>query len=186
MTFVLMFQHVPAGHLHHRVHVFRKSEAVFEKDKEKSQDYERKGVATAADHNLTERVMLTRKFSADLFSSLTCFCIRQAWKRWCTQILSALRWAQRLWRQVSPLLLRFLSRSWFLRSYLHSCEPAIIHGNLTCDTIFIQHNGLIKIGSGRSDGLENDINGGWLVPACLRWFYWGRSPPFSSCSRHHQ
>ncbi|XP_029557430.1 nuclear receptor-binding protein 2-like isoform X5 [Salmo trutta] len=46
----------------------------------------------------------------------------RAWKRWCTQILSAL-------------------------SYLHSCEPPIIHGNLTCDTIFIQHNGLIKIGS---------------------------------------
>ncbi|CAL8398864.1 unnamed protein product [Arctogadus glacialis] len=46
----------------------------------------------------------------------------KAWKRWCTQILSAL-------------------------SYLHSLEPPIIHGNLTCDTIFIQHNGLIKIGS---------------------------------------
>uniref|UniRef100_W5MVE4 Nuclear receptor-binding protein 2 n=1 Tax=Lepisosteus oculatus TaxID=7918 RepID=W5MVE4_LEPOC len=46
----------------------------------------------------------------------------KAWKRWCTQILSAL-------------------------SYLHSCDPPIIHGNLTCDTIFIQHNGLIKIGS---------------------------------------
>ncbi|MEQ2196410.1 hypothetical protein XENOCAPTIV_025807 [Xenoophorus captivus] len=36
----------------------------------------------------------------------------------------------------------------FASSYLHSCDPAIIHGNLTCDTIFIQHNGLIKIGSG--------------------------------------
>lgn len=35
-----------------------------------------------------------------------------------------------------------------LISYLHSCDPPIIHGNLTCDTIFIQHNGLIKIGSG--------------------------------------
>uniref|UniRef100_A0A671NGN8 Nuclear receptor-binding protein 2-like n=1 Tax=Sinocyclocheilus anshuiensis TaxID=1608454 RepID=A0A671NGN8_9TELE len=46
----------------------------------------------------------------------------KAWKRWCAQILSAL-------------------------SYLHSCDPPIIHGNLTCDTIFIQHNGLIKIGS---------------------------------------
>ncbi|KAJ8336919.1 hypothetical protein SKAU_G00381390 [Synaphobranchus kaupii] len=46
----------------------------------------------------------------------------KAWKRWCTQILSAL-------------------------SYLHSCDPPIIHGNLTCDNIFIQHNGLIKIGS---------------------------------------
>ena len=34
-------------------------------------------------------------------------------------------------------------------SYLHSCEPPIIHGNLACDTIFIQHNGLIKIGSGK-------------------------------------
>lgn len=33
-------------------------------------------------------------------------------------------------------------------SFLHSCEPPIIHGNLTSDTIFIQHNGLIKIGSG--------------------------------------
>ncbi|KAG8122911.1 putative Nuclear receptor-binding protein [Naja naja] len=48
--------------------------------------------------------------------------LAKAWKRWCTQILSAL-------------------------SYLHSCDPPIIHGNLTCDTIFIQHNGLIKIGS---------------------------------------
>nr|XP_033789190.1 nuclear receptor-binding protein 2 isoform X2 [Geotrypetes seraphini] len=46
----------------------------------------------------------------------------RAWKRWSTQILSAL-------------------------SFLHSCEPPIIHGNLTSDTIFIQHNGLIKIGS---------------------------------------
>lgn len=36
----------------------------------------------------------------------------------------------------------------FLSSYLHSCSPPIIHGNLTCDTIFIQHNGLVKIGSG--------------------------------------
>jgi len=33
-------------------------------------------------------------------------------------------------------------------SYLHSCDPPVIHGNLTTDTIFIQHNGLIKIGSG--------------------------------------
>uniref|UniRef100_A0A673UQN1 Nuclear receptor binding protein 2 n=1 Tax=Suricata suricatta TaxID=37032 RepID=A0A673UQN1_SURSU len=47
---------------------------------------------------------------------------QQAWKRWCTQILSAL-------------------------SFLHACNPPIIHGNLTSDTIFIQHNGLIKIGS---------------------------------------
>lgn len=37
------------------------------------------------------------------------------------------------------------------RSFLHACNPPIIHGNLTSDTIFIQHNGLIKIGSG-ADG----------------------------------
>ena len=36
-------------------------------------------------------------------------------------------------------------------SYLHACGDPIIHGNMTCDTIFIQHNGLIKIGSGMSD-----------------------------------
>ncbi|XP_014228543.1 nuclear receptor-binding protein homolog isoform X1 [Trichogramma pretiosum] len=56
----------------------------------------------------------------------------QAWKRWCTQILSAL-------------------------SYLHSCSPPIIHGNLTCDTIFIQHNGLVKIGSVAPDAIHQHI-----------------------------
>uniref|UniRef100_A0A8C8RYL2 Protein kinase domain-containing protein n=1 Tax=Pelusios castaneus TaxID=367368 RepID=A0A8C8RYL2_9SAUR len=55
-----------------------------------------------------------------------------AWKRWCTQILSAL-------------------------SFLHSCDPPIIHGNLTSDTIFIQHNGLIKIGSAIPDDLRSPI-----------------------------
>lgn len=54
----------------------------------------------------------------------------KAWKRWCTQILSAL-------------------------SYLHSCNPPVIHGNLTCDTIFIQHNGLIKIGSVAPDAMHH-------------------------------
>jgi hypothetical protein len=29
-------------------------------------------------------------------------------------------------------------------SYLHTCDPPIVHGNLTCDTIFIQHNGLVS------------------------------------------
>ncbi|XP_034934785.1 nuclear receptor-binding protein homolog [Chelonus insularis] len=56
----------------------------------------------------------------------------QAWKRWCTQILSAL-------------------------SYLHSCSPPIVHGNLTCDTIFIQHNGLVKIGSVAPDAIHHDV-----------------------------
>ncbi|CAC5412887.1 NRBP [Mytilus coruscus] len=54
----------------------------------------------------------------------------KAWKRWCTQILSAL-------------------------SYLHSCNPPITHGNLACDTIFIQHNGLIKIGSVAPDAMHH-------------------------------
>ncbi|XP_060556445.1 nuclear receptor-binding protein-like isoform X2 [Ruditapes philippinarum] len=54
----------------------------------------------------------------------------KAWKRWSTQILSAL-------------------------SYLHSCKPPVIHGNLTCDTIFIQHNGLIKIGSVAPDAMHH-------------------------------
>ncbi|XP_019762933.2 nuclear receptor-binding protein homolog isoform X2 [Dendroctonus ponderosae] len=55
-----------------------------------------------------------------------------AWRRWCTQILSAL-------------------------SYLHSCSPPIIHGNLTCDTIFIQHNGLVKIGSVAPDSINHHV-----------------------------
>jgi len=56
----------------------------------------------------------------------------QSWKRWCTQILSAL-------------------------SYLHTCNPPIIHGNLTCDTIFIQHNGLVKIGSVAPDAIHKNV-----------------------------
>lgn len=56
----------------------------------------------------------------------------QAWKRWCTQILSAL-------------------------SYLHSCSPPVVHGNLTCDTIFIQHNGLVKIGSVAPDAIHRHV-----------------------------
>ena len=57
----------------------------------------------------------------------------QSWKRWCTQILSAL-------------------------SYLHqTCSPPIVHGNLTCDTIFIQHNGLVKIGSIAPDMIHQNV-----------------------------
>jgi len=36
-----------------------------------------------------------------------------------------------------------------LFSYLHGHKDyPIVHGNLNCDTIFIQHNGLMKIGTG--------------------------------------
>uniref|UniRef100_A0A183U3Y1 Protein kinase domain-containing protein n=1 Tax=Toxocara canis TaxID=6265 RepID=A0A183U3Y1_TOXCA len=63
--------------------------------------------------SLARFLQRTRKSGSSL--SLT------AWKKWTTQILSAL-------------------------NYLHSCNPPIVHANLTCSTIFIQHNGLIKIG----------------------------------------
>ncbi|XP_059496992.1 nuclear receptor-binding protein 2-like isoform X2 [Stegostoma tigrinum] len=56
----------------------------------------------------------------------------KAWRRWCTQILSAL-------------------------SYLHAGEPPLIHGTLTCDTIFIQHNGLIKIGSVLAESAKTSL-----------------------------
>jgi len=56
----------------------------------------------------------------------------KSWKRWCRQILRALE-------------------------YLHGCDPAIVHGNLTCDTIFIQHNGLLKIGSVAPDAIRNHV-----------------------------
>ncbi|XP_018026682.1 nuclear receptor-binding protein, partial [Hyalella azteca] len=55
-----------------------------------------------------------------------------SWKKWCIQILSAL-------------------------GYLHSCTPAIVHGNLTADTIFIQSNGLIKIGSVAPDAIQKHV-----------------------------
>uniref|UniRef100_A0A4W3IM34 Nuclear receptor binding protein 1 n=1 Tax=Callorhinchus milii TaxID=7868 RepID=A0A4W3IM34_CALMI len=54
-------------------------------------------------------------------------------------------------------LARYLLSFFFFLSYLHSCDPPIIHGNLTCDTIFIQHNGLIKIGSVAPDTINNHV-----------------------------
>lgn len=78
----------------------------------------------------------------------------QAWRRWCTQILSALRWvAVTSWIYEK---LSLISTS-FHFSYLHSCTPPIIHGNLTCDTIFIQHNGLVKIGSVAPDAINHHV-----------------------------
>ncbi|KAF2354070.1 Protein kinase domain [Trinorchestia longiramus] len=55
-----------------------------------------------------------------------------SWKKWCNQILSAL-------------------------GYLHKCSPPIVHGNLTADTIFIQSNGLIKIGSVAPDAIQTHV-----------------------------
>ncbi|VDD87230.1 unnamed protein product [Enterobius vermicularis] len=56
----------------------------------------------------------------------------KAWKKWTTQILSAL-------------------------NYLHSCDPPIVHGNLTCNTMFIQHNGLIKIGCVAPNAIHHHV-----------------------------
>lgn len=48
--------------------------------------------------------------------------------------------------------------NWYIiSSYLHGCVPPIVHGNLTCDTIFIQHNGLVKIGSVAPDAIHNHV-----------------------------
>ena len=65
-------------------------------------------------------------------------------------------------------------------SYLHvTCDPPILHGNLTCDTIFIQHNGLVKIGSVAPDIIHQNVktcrdnivrNRHFLAPE------WGTSP----------
>lgn len=87
----------------------------------------------------------------------------QAWKRWCTQILSALRYVDYdLYCDNLPVLPVFHNLSFLIiifgySSYLHSCSPPVIHGNLTCDTIFIQHNGLVKIGSVAPDAIHHHV-----------------------------
>ncbi|XP_043199793.1 nuclear receptor-binding protein-like [Amphibalanus amphitrite] len=55
-----------------------------------------------------------------------------SWRRWCRQVLWAL-------------------------SYFHSSSPPIIHGNLTCDSMFIQHNGLLKIASAAPDVIHQHV-----------------------------
>ena len=51
-----------------------------------------------------------------------------------------------------------LNATLFFFSYLHAtCDPPIPHGNLTCDTIFIQHNGLVKIGSVSPDIIHQNV-----------------------------
>ncbi|XP_009212041.1 nuclear receptor-binding protein 2 isoform X1 [Papio anubis] len=138
----------PAGHLHHRVRVIRQPQAIPQKNQEEPQGHERPGMGSglgqprgqdgvgaasgtgmvrgcpvASDRDWARMRGGLRRPSRLSCAHPTESCVRrQAWKRWCTQILSAL-------------------------SFLHACSPPIIHGNLTSDTIFIQHNGLIKIGS---------------------------------------
>uniref|UniRef100_A0A3B4C8N5 Protein kinase domain-containing protein n=1 Tax=Pygocentrus nattereri TaxID=42514 RepID=A0A3B4C8N5_PYGNA len=75
----------------------------------------------------------------------------------------------------------------FLSSYLHSCEPPIIHGNLTCDTIFIQHNGLIKIGSVAPDTINNHVKTCREEPKSLHFFApeYGGTLRLSEAIPHH-
>lgn len=55
-----------------------------------------------------------------------------AWKRWSKQLLFAL-------------------------CYLHSQTPPIIHENLTCDTIFISHNGSVKMSAVAPNAIHQHI-----------------------------
>jgi nuclear receptor-binding protein len=67
---------------------------------------------------------------------------KNSWRRWCIQLLSALEYVC-----INTRLKKI--NHFFLNSYLHCCDEPIIHGNLTCDTIFIQNTGLLKIGSSK-------------------------------------
>ena len=40
---------------------------------------------------------------------------------------------------------------------IFALQEPIIHCNLTCDTIFIQHNGLVKIGSVAPDAIHKNV-----------------------------
>jgi nuclear receptor-binding protein len=89
---------------------------------------------------------------------------KNSWKRWCIQLLSALQYVNNYNINIlSHPLLHHLQKDicniffFFLNSYLHSCEEPIIHGNLTCDTIFIQNTGLLKIGSSKFSWLRKRV-----------------------------
>uniref|UniRef100_A0A158R6B2 Protein kinase domain-containing protein n=1 Tax=Syphacia muris TaxID=451379 RepID=A0A158R6B2_9BILA len=74
-----------------------------------------------------------QKFNFHMYSLMSLLIkTLKAWKKWTTQILSAL-------------------------NYLHSCDPPIVHGNLTCNTMFIQHNGLIKIGCVAPNAIHHHV-----------------------------
>eukprot|EP00053_Salpingoeca_punica_P008827 m.78857 g.78857 ORF g.78857 m.78857 type:complete len:620 (+) comp14765_c0_seq1:313-2172(+) len=55
----------------------------------------------------------------------------KVWQRWCQQMLSALR-------------------------YLHDCEPPLDHRKINAEHIYIQHNGLLKIGAVGLPGLRRN------------------------------
>ena len=55
---------------------------------------------------------------------------------------------------------------------MHNCNPPIVHGDLSCDTIFIQHNGLIKIGSIAPDIVNTHVK------TCIDFSKWSRHMHF--------
>ncbi|VDM39510.1 unnamed protein product [Toxocara canis] len=82
--------------------------------------------------SLARFLQRTRKSGSSLSLKVGNNNFDNAWKKWTTQILSAL-------------------------NYLHSCNPPIVHANLTCNTMFIQHNGLIKIGCVAPNAIHHHV-----------------------------
>jgi serine/threonine protein kinase len=78
---------------------------------------------------------------------------KSTWKRWCIQLLTALH-------------------------YLHNSETPIIHGNLSGETIFIQHNGLIKIGSIAPDIVNAHVK------TCIDNSWWTKNRHFMAPELH--
>lgn len=78
---------------------------------------------------------------------------KSTWKRWCIQLLTALH-------------------------YLHNSEPPIVHGNLSGETIFIQHNGLIKIGSIAPDIVNAHVK------TCINNSWWTKNRHFMAPELH--
>lgn len=107
----------PVGHLHHRVRVIRQPQAIPQKNQEEPQGHERPGMGSglgqprgqdgvgaasgtgmvrgcpvASDRDWARMRGGLRRPSRLSCAHPTESCVRrQAWKRWCTQILSALR-----------------------------------------------------------------------------------------------
>jgi len=78
---------------------------------------------------------------------------KSTWKRWCIQLLTALH-------------------------YLHNTEVPIVHGNLSGETIFIQHNGLIKIGSIAPDIVNAHVK------TCINNSWWTKNRHFMAPELH--
>lgn len=61
---------------------------------------------------------------------------------------------------------------------MHTSEPPIVHGNLSGETIFIQHNGLIKIGSIAPDIVNAHVK------TCIDNSWWTKNRHFIAPELH--